>query len=115
MSSVLISTAAWAAKDPHLVAEMARYARERKLGVLVAMIAYTEPRFTRELLVFSPDAGLRRRLVDFLVTKDLGLAVLAVPGLAPSADLACFAQANESYSRKKLQPLLQEALDGKSS
>jgi exopolyphosphatase len=106
MSSVLISAAAWAAKDPHLVAEMARYTRERKLDVLVAMIAYTEPRFTRELLVFSADADLRRRLVDFLMAKDLGLAALAVPGLAPSAELACFAQANESYSRKKLQPLL---------
>jgi exopolyphosphatase len=107
MSSVLISSAAWAAKDPRLAAEMARYAAERKLGVLLAMIAYTEPRFTRELLVYSADRDLQRRMVDFLMSKDLGLAALA---LASAAGIASFTQANEAYSRKKLQPLVQDFL-----
>jgi exopolyphosphatase len=112
MSSVLISADAWARKDARLAEELARYAAAGKLGLLVVMIAYTEPEFRRELLVYSPDEKLHKIFLEFLNSKDLDLKPINPESLRASARLALFSQANASYSRKKLQPLLQDFLAG---
>lgn len=112
MSSVLLSIADWKKKDKGLAKALAAYASERKLQVLVVMNAYTEPRFTRELVVYSADAGLFSKLSAWLAASDLGLAAVPGPADAPASAYGWYAQANESYSRKKLQPPLQDALAG---
>jgi exopolyphosphatase len=104
VSSVLLPVADWLVKDKKLSASLAAYAKARKLDVLIAMNAYTEPQFTRELVVFCPDAALRVKLLDFLAGSELGLSKLAAS--INDEATALYAQANQSYSRKKLQPLI---------
>jgi len=104
VSSVLLPIADWLVKDKRLAASLADYVSARKLDVLIAMNAYTEPQFTRELVVYCPDATLRGRLLNFLTTSELGLSPISATTGDEAA--ALFAQANQSYSRKKLQPLI---------
>lgn len=104
VSSVLLSVADWLAKDAKLSASLAAYVAERKLNVLIAMNAYTEPKFTRELVVYCPEATLRGKLLGFLTGSELGLSPIA--STKADSATALYAQANESYSRKKLQPLI---------
>ena len=104
ISSVLLPIADWLVKDTKLSSSLDKYAKARKLDVLIAMNAYTEPQFTRELVVFCPDASLRGKLLSFLSGSDLGLAPMAASTVDKAT--ALFAQANQSYSRKKLQPLI---------
>jgi exopolyphosphatase len=104
VSSVLLPITDWLVKDKQLSASLAGYVSARKLDVLIAMNAYTEPQFTRELVVHCPNAALRGKLLDFLSGSELGLSLLPVS--AGDEATALFAQANQSYSRKKLQPLI---------
>ncbi len=104
ISSVLLSVADWLKKDAGLSASLAGYAKSQGLDVLIAMNAYTNPDFTRELVTYCPDEALRTRLLDFLNASDLGLS--AISSDAVDAATALYAQANLGYSRKKLQPLL---------
>ena len=106
VSSVLLPIADWTQKDPGLVAGLDDYSRRRGLDVLIAMNAYTAPHFCRELVVFSRSAEQQRKLVTFLCASDLGLVPLTAGTPAASAQVAFFRQHNESYSRKKLQPVL---------
>lgn len=112
MSSVLLSIEDWKKKDKGLAKALTAYAQDRKLQVLVVMNAYTEPKFTRELVVYSPDAALFAKLSAWLAAADLGLAAVPGPADAPTSSYGWYSQANESYSRKKLQPPLQDALAG---
>ncbi len=112
MSSVLLSVADWAKKDPGLTDGLAKYCAERGLSLLFAMNAYTDPDFKRELVVYAVKPELRKLVVDFLVSRDLDLAPLKGKAPAASENAAFFSQGNGSYSRKKLQPLLQEFLAG---
>jgi exopolyphosphatase len=104
IASVLLPVADWLVKDAKLSASLDLYAKARKLDVLIAMNAYTEPKFTRELVVYCQDAALRSKLLSFLAGSDLGLSPIPVSN--KDAATALYAQANESYSRKKLQPLI---------
>ncbi len=112
MSSVLLSIEDWKKKDKGLAKALAAYAQSRNLHVLIVMNAYTEPKFARELVVYSADVTLFSKLSVWLAASDLGLAVVPGPADAPASSYGWYSQANESYSRKKLQPPLQEALAG---
>jgi exopolyphosphatase len=103
-ASVLLPVAEWLKKDDHLSASLSDYAGARNLDVLIAMNAYTDPQFTRELVVYCPDEALRTRLLAFLTESDLQLS--AIPSDSVDSSTALFAQGNLAYSRKKLQPLL---------
>jgi exopolyphosphatase len=102
IASVLLPIARWQAKDPELSASLAGFAAQRGLDVLLAMNAFTDPEFRRELVVWSADEALHARLTGFLEDSDLGLE--QQPG--GGGRVAFYAQNNAAYSRKKLQPLL---------
>lgn len=111
MSSVLLSLESWKKKDSKLPEELKRYAESRKLSLLFVMNAYTEPKFTRELVVYSPDSALFKKIDGFLKATDLGLSTVPAPAGSTPDCSGWFAQANESYSRKKLQPIIQQFLE----
>ncbi|GAB4375869.1 MAG: DHH family phosphoesterase [Spirochaetales bacterium] len=102
MSTVLISLEAWMRKDPNLQQELEAYRKARKLDLLVVMIAYTEPKFQRELVLVTESGPLASSLVEYLNTKGAQLVSIGFPG--------AYTQGNAEYSRKKLQPLVQEFL-----
>ena len=104
-ASVLLSISDWLTKDADLSGSLAAYASRCKLDVLIAMNAYTQPQFTRELVVYCKDDALRSKLLKFLEGSDLGLT--KIEG-AVDADTALYAQANLGYSRKKLQPVMND-------
>jgi exopolyphosphatase len=110
MSSALLPLADWFKKDAALEDAFRTYAASRKLDALIVMAAYTAPDFTREMAVHAADAGLRKRLVDFMNQAGLGLVPLKVAGGVPAGNTEYFSQADLSQSRKKLQPLLSDFL-----
>lgn len=110
MSSALLSLEVWKKKDPRLAGELASYAASRKLNILIVMNAYTEPKFTRELVLYGSDDSLLGRLAHGLEGADLGLTALTAPAGADPQKYRWYSQANESYSRKKLQPVIQTLL-----
>lgn len=103
IASVLLPVARWQEKDPALGRSLAAFAQTRGLDLLLAMNAYTDPEFRRDLVVWAADEGLFERVNAFLRDSDLGLEPIG--GGTP--DYAAYAQGNAAYSRKKLQPLLQ--------
>ena len=109
IASVLLSVERWVAKDAALVDSLGAFAVARGLHLLVAMNAYTNPEFRRELVVWASDPALRARVLEFLTQSDLGLTPMQT-NVPASKEAAFFAQGNAAYSRKKLQPLLQETL-----
>lgn len=115
ISSALLPLGEWIRKDPQIEASFREYAESRGLDLLLAMSAYTRPEFRRELAAYSAEAALRERVVAFLAGSGLGLTPLG-PGSRPEAGrLRCYAQADASQSRKKLQPLLAAYLQGQAS
>lgn len=106
VSSVLLPIADWTQKDPGLVEGLDEYSRRCGLDVLIAMNAYTTPQFCRELVVFARSAEQQQKLVAFLCASDLGLFPLTAGTPTASEQVAFFRQHNASYSRKKLQPML---------
>ena len=102
IASVLLPIARWQAKDPELSASLAAFAAQRGLDVLLAMNAFTDQEFRRELVVWAADEALHARLTGFLENGDLGLERQSGGG----ARVAFYSQNNAAYSRKKLQPLL---------
>ncbi len=102
MSTVLISLETWKKKDPSLQVELEKYRKGRNLNLLVVMIAYTEPKFQRELILVGESERLTASIADYLNKKGTQLAPLGFPG--------SYSQGNPEYSRKKLQPLVQEFL-----
>ncbi|TVQ35407.1 MAG: hypothetical protein EA384_16270 [Spirochaetaceae bacterium] len=110
IASVLLPVADWLKKDPTLPDSLAGCAAERGLDVLIAMNAYTDPGFTRELVVYCPDESLRTRLLDCLNGSDLQLK--PIDSSRADESTALFAQGNLAYSRKKLQPLLSDFFAG---
>ncbi len=108
MSTVLISTGNWIARDPGLVSGLESFLQSRGLAFLMAMMAYTDPNggFRRELLVYTPDPALAADLMTMLKASDLELERIRPAGLGDPERVMMFAQGNASVSRKKLQPLL---------
>ena len=110
IASVLLPIAQWLEKDPDVAASLAQFAARQQLDLLLAMNAFTDPEFRRELVVWAADKALRERVLAFLAASELGLQAIDPPDAPGSAEVALFSQANAAYSRKKLQPLLQEFL-----
>ena len=110
MSSVLLPIVQWLDKDPDLATSLADYAAKNGLDLLLVMNAYTDPEFRRELVVWAADPGLRERVLGFLGASELGLVPIADPRASAAPEVAMFSQANAAYSRKKLQPLVQQFL-----
>ena len=110
IGSVLLPVEDWAAKDPEIASECERYMKERKLDVLLSMNAFTNPGFTRQLVIYVPDSGLRDKTVSFMEGSDLGLKKLDVNSSSDSCIF--YSQKNLGISRKKLQPLLKEFFEG---
>lgn len=102
MSTVLLSLESWKKKDPHLQQELEKYRKGRNLNLLVVMIAYTEPKFQRELVLAAESESLSASLAEYLNSKGAQLAGIGFPG--------GYTQGNAEYSRKKMQPLVQEFL-----
>lgn len=112
ISSALLPLGDWLRKDPQLEGSFAQYARSRNLDLLLAMCAYTQPEFRRELAVYAAEGSLAERVVAFLDSRGLGLSPLRDES---AGGLRCYAQADVSQSRKKLQPLLAGLLEGQGS
>lgn len=110
ISSVLMSAEDWKKKDPELKEAFGKYAFEKKLDILLAMNAFTEPSFTRHLGVYVSDPDLRKKLVDFLEASDLGLEKFEQ--ISNDGGVLFYNQKNLGMSRKKLQPVLNEFLQG---
>jgi exopolyphosphatase len=109
IASVLLPATRWLEKDPQLGESLAAFARGRELDLVLAMNAYTDPDFRRDLVVWAKDEGLFERVNAFLRDSDLDLEPFAVAG-AGGGNFAVYSQGNAAYSRKKLQPLLQAFL-----
>lgn len=112
ISSALLPLGDWIRKDPEIEASFAEYTESRGLDLLLAMSAYTQPEFRRELALYSPEAALRNRVVAFLNSSGLGLSPLGTESAPRAGRLRCYAQADAGQSRKKLQPLLAGYLQG---
>jgi len=112
ISSVPVSLEAWAGKDPELAGAFKGFAASRSLDLLLAMLAYQDTGFHRQLALYAAEERLKRRLLSFLRGCGLGLEPLAVPGLKGDEALALFSQGATDWSRKRLQPLLQEFFNG---
>lgn len=110
VSSVLLSVEDWLKKDGSLSQSLAVYAESRNLDVLLAMNAYTNPAFTRELVVYCPAEPVRNRVVPFLEGGDLALTAISASRVDEATRL--YAQGNAGISRKKLQPILSAFLEG---
>ena len=109
ISSVSLPVREWLNKDPGILGEFSKYSQSRKLDILLAMNAYTDPAFERELVVFSADDQLKEKTVSFLLDLRIGLETIDA-GMVKGAgkNIAFFSQGDLSKSRKKLQPLLNE-------
>ena len=110
IGSVLIPLKAWIEKDPDISEGFASYLKERGLDLLLAMNAYTDPDFHRDLAVFSPDQGLRQKVIAHLEAMGLGLKPIDLRELKGKGNISFFVQGDLSKSRKKLQPILSEFL-----
>ena len=109
ISSVLLSVEEWLNKDGTLSDSLATYARSRGLDLLLAMNAFTNPEFTRELVVYCPDKPVREKVVTFLEGSDLKLDSISSKGVDEATSL--YKQDNVAVSRKKLQPILAAFLE----
>lgn len=110
ISSVLLPITDWCAKDANLEAEFKTYAKNLNLDVLLSMIAYTDPDFKRQLVVYSPNPETFQATVKFLESADLKLSRVEPSNqktLNPD-HVAFYNQGHLGISRKKLQPILSE-------
>ena len=110
IGSVLIPLKAWIEKDPDISEGFESYLKERGLDLLLAMNAYTDPDFHRDLVVYSPDQSLRQKVIAHLEAKGLGLKPIDPQELKGKGNIFFFVQGDLSKSRKKLQPILSEFL-----
>ncbi len=108
IGSVLLPVEDWLKKDASLVDSFDRFLKERKLDLLLSMNAFTEPEFTRNLIVYVPDAELRSRFVTFLEGAGLDLERIDGGSIKRKEALDIYNQKNLGISRKKLQPLLKD-------
>ncbi len=106
-SSALISIENWIKKDSSLLESAEKFYSKNSLDILFIMIAYTEPQFTRELILFSKDTALLEKIYNFLQANGGKLEQVKIK--VPQSNKAGFYyQGNTDWSRKKLQPVVQE-------
>ena len=110
-SSALLPASKWIAKDSSISSNISDYCKKNNLDILFIMIAYTEPEFTRELILFSDDSDLRKNIIKCMEDNDLQLKSMDNIKNSDPEKMDIFAQKNAAYSRKKLQPVIQEFLE----
>jgi exopolyphosphatase len=110
-SSALLPAELWLEKDKNITDSVKSYNTQKKLDVLFIMIAYTDPEFTRELMIFSEDKELRKKLIKYLGENNLQLSSIQNVSLPHTDLMNFFSQGNAAYSRKKLQPIIQLFFD----
>lgn len=110
ISSTLLSFDQWISKDAKLPQAFKDFAAGQKLDILIAMGAYTDPDFKREMAVYSEDAELRKQVASCL--NDAGTQLSPYAGSLPANSEAVdfYTQRDLSKSRKKVQPILAECL-----
>ncbi|MBT3274246.1 MAG: DHH family phosphoesterase, partial [Spirochaetales bacterium] len=94
IGSVLMPAEEWLKKDAKIFSAFETYVKERKLDVLIAMNAYTDPEFSRDLGVYVPNDELRSKLISFFQASDLGLEKMDVSALDGNKEGAFFHQKN---------------------
>lgn len=109
ISSSLLSISSWKTKDPDLSQSLHKFASENSLSLLISMCAFTDPEFTRELVIFSEDTTLIERAYACLEKAETQLSPISKDGLTGDlSSFALYAQGDVSKSRKKIAPILQE-------
>jgi len=108
IASALLPVQQWGEKDSHLCKEFAAYADTRNLDILLAMNAYTNPEFNRDLVIFSRDTAVHDRVAAFLLQQGLELSEITMTSQAACkyGKISYYSQGNLGISRKKLQPML---------
>ena len=109
-SSALISMGNWLKKDASLLESADQYYTKNSLDILFIMIAYTEPSFTRELILFSKDESLLSGMYEHLQKNEGQLT--AAPKAPKDKRAGFYSQGNAGWSRKKMQPVVQEYFTG---
>ncbi|MEN8210598.1 MAG: DHHA2 domain-containing protein [Thermodesulfobacteriota bacterium] len=108
IASALLPVTQWAEKDNTLCQGFSAYADTRGLDILLAMNAYTNPGFNRDLVIFVKNAGVHDELVNYLHQQGLELNELEISNqeACTAGKISCYSQGNLGISRKKLQPML---------
>ncbi len=108
IASVLLSVEQWGEKDNHLCQKFAAYAKTMSLDILLAMNAYKDPAFKRDIVLFCKYAATHDDVVIFLQQQGLELRELEMKDqeTCTSGKISYYSQGNLGISRKKLQPML---------
>jgi len=77
IGSVLMPVSKWSRRDPGLAKAFVDFATGRSLDILLAMNAYTEPDFQRDLVIYARSQEMHDRLLSELQTKGLELTTLS--------------------------------------
>ncbi len=108
IGSALLPVKQWTEIDTNLVSGFAEFAAAGALDILLSMNAYTNPTFSRDLVIFCKSKSGHDRLFAYLQENKLDLTPLDCPGQKQndSGFISFHRQGNLGLSRKKLQPLL---------
>ncbi len=109
MASVPLSIENWLKKDKKIAKACDIYMKENDLEMMLVMTAYMEGSFKRELIVIAPD----KEFLDAFNTmlNDAGLKLTVYPtALNSNLHLSVFNQGGLGFSRKKIQPLIEDFL-----
>ena len=109
MASVPLSIENWLKKDKEIGKSCDDYMKDNHLEMLLVMTAYMEGSFKRELIVIAPDKNFLDSFI--LMLNDAGLELTTYPkALKSDHYLAAFNQGGLGFSRKKIQPLIEDFL-----
>ena len=110
MSSVPLSIEDWLEKDENFAEATDKYIDENNLDFLVIMTAFVKDGFNRELIVTAKNDEFAKKLSDFLNTKGLDLVEYQKEIPSFKYKLYSFTQKALAFSRKKVQPFIEEFL-----
>ncbi len=108
IGSALLPVADWAELDSDLFAGFAKYTADLNLDVLFSMNAFTNPDFSRDLVVFCKTPNEHDTLIEYLQENGLELSPIELVDQPQGENgyIRFYKQGNLGISRKKLQPLL---------
>jgi exopolyphosphatase len=110
IASVLLPVEQWGEKDNRLCQKFAAYAETRSLDILLAMNAYKNPDFKRDIVLFCREAAVHDDVVTFLQQQGLELREREMKDqeTCTFGKISYYSQGNFGISRKKLQPMLDQ-------
>ena len=110
ISSARLSIQQWQEIDSDIFSSFADFAVLRGLDVLLSMNAFTDPDFSRDMVVYCTTRERHDALILCLQNNFLGLVPRVCSGMENNnrGSISCYRQGNLGISRKKLQPLLAE-------